>query len=96
MGADANMVMKKLLQKVADSLVSHRKYKGIDKVEVYFVFGSQYKTAMCQFVYGLKIKTNLPYSRKLEFIRELQGDIKSFSEKKFNTTICNTDVVYEN
>lgn len=96
MGADANMVMKKLLQKVVDSLGSQKKYQGFQKVDVFFVFGSQHKTAMCQFVYGIKIKTQLPYTKRVDLVRELQVDIKRISDKKFETTVCATDVIIEN
>ena len=96
MGADANMVMKKLLQKVVDTLISQKKFQGIQRVEIFFVFGSQHKTAMCQFVYGMKIITQLPYTRRTDLVRELQVDLKRISEKKLETTICATDVIIEN
>ena len=96
MGADANIVMKKLLQKVVDTLISQKKFQGIQRVEIFFVFGSQHKTAMCQFVYGMKIFTQLPYTKRTDLVRELQVDLKRISEKKLETTICATDVIIEN
>ena len=54
---DANNVMKKLLQKMVNHLISLKEFKDIDKVDVFFAFTSKHKTAMCQTVYGMKIKT---------------------------------------
>lgn len=95
MGADANMVMKKLLQKVVDNLLSQKKYQGLQSATIFFVFGSQHKTAMCQFVYGLKIKTQLPYTKRSDLVRELQVDIKRISDKRIQTSVCATDVMIE-
>jgi hypothetical protein len=96
MSTDGNLMMKRVLQKVANNLISTKKYNQIVKVDIFFVFGSSHKTAMCQYVYGMKIKTQLPFTKRVDLLREFQLDLKNNVEKSFNTVICATDVVVEN
>lgn len=56
MPQEANTVVKKFLNKIAKDLISRKKFDGLDSVEVFFAFGSRTKTAMCDWVYGIKIK----------------------------------------
>jgi hypothetical protein len=95
MGTDGNLMMKKILQKVANSLISTKKYNSFKEVNIFFVFGSPFKTAMCQYVYGMKIKTDLTFTKRIDLLREFQLDLKKNIEKSFNVNICATDVVVE-
>lgn len=95
MGGDANIVLKKMLQKISNHLLDLDKFKSIDNAEIYYAFGSPIKTAMCDGVYGIKIKTKLSYSPESELIRLFQKSIESMSKKSFNQSICCTDLIIE-
>jgi hypothetical protein len=95
MSSDANVVMKKMLQKMATHIVSHKTYSEIDSVDVFFAFGSKHKTAMCDWVYGIRVNTKIPLSRRSEIITRFQSDMKKLSDKTFNQSVCCTDVIFE-
>ena len=94
MDMDANQVMKKMLQKITNSIVSDRKYLPFDKVDIFFVFGSRHKTAMCDWVYGMKIYSKGSFGLRSELVQELQMEIKKKSERFFNQSLCVTDVLF--
>lgn len=94
MGNESNTMVKKMLQKLCNQLTKSKEYSTFTKVEVFFVFGSKHKTAMCDYVYGLKIisKNQL---RDNYLINKLQSDIKQKVETLFDLSPCCTDVIYE-
>jgi hypothetical protein len=94
MDNNANQVMKKMLQKITDSIVSNRKYSSFDKVEIFFAFGSKHRTAMCDWVYGMKIYSKGSFGLRSEIVQELQMEIKKKSERFFNQSLCVTDVIF--
>ena len=94
MDNNANQVMKKMLQKITDSIVSNRKYSSFDKVEIFFAFGSKHRTAMCDWVYGMKIYSKGSFGLRSELVQELQMEIKKKSERFFNQSLCVTDVLF--
>jgi hypothetical protein len=94
MDNNANQVMKKMLQKITDSIVSNRKYSSFDKVEIFFAFGSKHRTAMCDWVYGMKIYSKGSFGLRSELVQELQMEIKKKSERFFNQSLCVTDVIF--
>jgi len=94
MDNNANQVMKKMLQKITDSIVSNRKYSSFDKVEIFFAFGSKHRTAMCDWVYGMKIYSKGSFGLRSELVQELQMKIKKKSERFFNQSLCVTDVIF--
>jgi len=94
MDMDANQVMKKMLQKITNSIVSDRKYLPFDKVDIFFVFGSRHKTAMCDWVYSMKIYSKDSFGEKSDLVRDLQMEIKKKSERFFNQSLCVTDVLF--
>lgn len=96
MSTDANNVMKKLLQKMVNHLISLKEFKDIDKVDVFFAFTSKHKTAMCQTVYGMKIKTSLPKMDRDDLVRNLQSKLKKMADMSFQHSICATDIIFEN
>lgn len=91
MGSESNIVTKKLIQKIVNHLLEKKEFSDILNADVYFAFGSPHKTAMCQYVYGLKIlsKNKEPY-----LISKLQSDIKSIADRRLNMSVCCTDVIY--
>lgn len=94
MDNNANQVMKKMLQKITNSIVSNKKYSPFDKVEIFFAFGSKHRTAMCDWVYGMKIYSKGSFGLRSELVQELQMEIKKKSERFFNQSLCVTDVVF--
>jgi len=94
MGSDSNTVIKKFIQKISNQLIKKNEYENFIFCEVFFVFGSKHKTAMCDFVYGLKIisKTQL---RDNYLISKLQSDIKTNMDNLLDVSVCCTDVIFE-
>jgi len=95
MNADGNIVMKKLLQKISDYVLKTKGFEEFDKVDVFFAFGSRHKTAMCDWVYGIKIKTDEPYSTRDLRVRDFQLAVRKITDQKFNQTVCCTDVIFD-
>jgi hypothetical protein len=93
MSTEANNVMKKLLQKMSNHLLS---LKEIDKVDIFFAFTSKHKTAMCQTVYGMKIQTSLSRMNRDNVVRELQTKLKKMADVSFQHSVCATDIIFEN
>jgi hypothetical protein len=95
MSSDANVVMKKLLQKIANHVLTSKDFNDFGKVEIFFAFGSKHRTAMCDWVYGMKINTNIEYSTRNLKVRDLQMAIKRKCDHMFQQTVCCTDVIFE-
>lgn len=95
MGGDSNIVMKKLLQKMVDRITTSKKYSDLSKVEVFFAFGSVHKSAMCQWVYGLKIYSRKRFGRGSDTINELQKEIRRNTDSYFKQSVCLTDIMFE-
>jgi len=96
MSTDANNVMKKLLQKMSNHLISSNEFRDIDSVDVFFAFTSKHKTAMCQTVYGMKIKTSLPKMDRDNVVRNFQSKLKKMADVSFQHSVCPTDIIFEN
>lgn len=94
MGSDSNTVVKKLLQKISNQLIKKSDYDNFISCDIFFVFGSKHKTAMCDFVYGLKI-TSKTQLRDNYLISKLQSDIKFNMDNLLDVSVCCTDVIFE-
>ena len=94
MGNDSNLLVKKLLQKISNQLIKNPDYGNLVGCEVFFVFGSKHKTAMCDYVYGLKVLSKSQL-RDNYLISKLQSDIKANMENLFDLSVCCTDVIFE-
>jgi hypothetical protein len=95
MSQDANLVMKKMLQKIAVHILTSKEYKDFDEVDIYFAFTSKHKTAMCQTVYGMKIYTKAPYSMRDSLVKDFQMSIRKVTDKMMNQSVCCTDIIFE-
>jgi len=95
MSQDANLVMKKMLQKIADHILTSKEYRDFDEVDIYFAFTSKHKTAMCQTVYGMKIYTKTPYSMRDSLVKDFQMSIRKITDKMMNQSVCCTDIIFE-
>jgi hypothetical protein len=94
MTPDSNIVMKKYLQKIVNQIISLKKYSDLQKVDVFFMFGSPHKTAMCQWVYGIKILSDKKFGRGSDTINDLQKDIRRITDKEFGQSVCLTDILF--
>jgi hypothetical protein len=95
MSSDSNIVMRKYLQKIVNQLLSTKKYSDLQKVDVFFTFGSPHKTAMCQWVYGIKIYSQKKFGRGSDTINDLQKDIRRSTDSVFQQSVCLTDIMFE-
>lgn len=94
MNSDKNKIMKTLLQQVANKMILSTEFEKIKMVEFYYVFGSPVKTAMCDWVYGLKVSTIITSKLREEYIIKFQNSLKIYIKNKYNQTICPTDVIF--
>lgn len=94
MAVEGNDMMKRFLQKLVNELINQGEFVDLKKVNVFFVFGSKHRTAMCDWVYGLKILTDLPQPIKNDVVRNLQNKIKMKTQKVLQTSVCCTDVIF--
>jgi abortive infection bacteriophage resistance protein len=95
MNQEKNIYTKKFLSKMVNEIKKRKEYSDLDKVEVFFVFGSNVKTAMCDWVYGMKVYSRLPLSTRDEIIRQFQMDVRRAFQNYFGQSICATDVLFE-
>jgi hypothetical protein len=80
---------------MAKQIKEKKEYSELDNVDIFFVFGSKVKTAMCDWVYGMKIYSKLSVSLRDDLIREFQMDIKKNFQRFFGQSICATDIIFE-
>ena len=96
MNQDKNIVTKKFLSKIVQQVKQRKEYSDFDDVEVFFAFGSNVKTAMCDWVYGMKIFTKLPLTLRDDLIKRFQMDVRKIFQDFFGQSICATDVIIVN
>jgi len=95
MSQDANLMMKKMIQKIANYLLEKKEFIDFKKVEIFFTFTSSHKTAMCQTVYGMKIYTNASYNMRDSLVKDFQMQIRRMTDKVLNQSVCCTDIIFE-
>lgn len=94
MGGESNLIIKKYIQTISNRLIKSKEYENFISCDVFFVFGSKHKTAMCDFVYGIKIKSKTQF-RENYLISKLQSDIKSDIDNLLDVSVCCTDIIFE-
>ena len=93
--ADKNIIMKNSVEKILKNLVQKGPaFKEVDSVKLKFLFRAPIKTAMCDWVYGMKIYSKGSFGLRRELVQELQMEIKKKSERFFNQSLCVTDVLF--
>jgi len=92
---DPNIVQKKYLTKIVSNIIKKEKYHGISKVEIFFVFGSKVRTAMCDWVFGMKVYTTLPTMERVQLVNQLKLEVRRKTDSFFKQSFCCTDVVFE-
>jgi hypothetical protein len=90
--ADRNLILKKSLDKiVSQALQRDKSLGGVETIEVTFLFRAPVRTAMCDWVYGVKIyvkegtDTVIVGERIKERITRVMSQIS-------NDTFCLTDI----
>jgi len=94
MSNEGNEKMKRFLQGGFNTLLKLNEFSDIDKIEVFFVFGSQHKTAMCDWVYGIKIYSQMSINSRADSARSLQIKVGRATEKLLGVRVCCTDVIW--
>lgn len=94
MQGQGNEMMKRFLQQIVNSLLRTKSFEDISKVEVFFAFGSKHKTAMCDYVYGLRIHSDIPMTMRPSLGSDLIQKIKGNVERTMNKSVCCTDVIW--
>jgi hypothetical protein len=90
--ADRNLILKKSLSKiVAQSLERDKSLQDVETIEITFLFNAPVKTAMCDWVYGLKIYVK-EGANTSEISSKIQNRISSVMSRISNDTFCLTDV----
>lgn len=91
---EGNEKMKRFLQKLLNQVLQKKEFDDIDRAEVFFVFGSKHRTAMCDWIYGIKVVSRMPKVERPDSSRDLQMILKRNTERLLQTSICCTDVIF--
>ena len=91
---EGNEKMKRFLQKLLNQVLQRKEFDDIDRAEVFFVFGSKHKTAMCDWIYGIRVYSNMPLSQRADSLCDLQMTLKRNTQRLLQTSICCTDVIF--
>ncbi len=93
--ADKNLILKKSLQKIVKSAIKKDPILSeVYRVDITFLFRSPVMSAMCDWVYGMKIYSKDSFGEKSDLVKDLQMEIKKKSERFFNQSLCVTDVLF--
>lgn len=89
-------VMKRMLNRVVKNTISRDPaFKDVYKADVFYLFQSPIKTAMCDYVYGLRIYTENEFVDKPTISSKLQKKITNVVSQVSNKTFCCTEVSFE-
>lgn len=89
-----NDTVKRLLEKITKKLLETKEFSHIQRVEIYYVFGSKIKTAFCDYVYGMKVSSKTEPIDNFT-ISSLQRKMQLHVDKIMKTKVCCTDVMKE-
>lgn len=94
--ADKNLILKKSLQKIVKSAIKKDPILAeVYRVDITFLFRSPVMSAMCDWVYGLKIHTNSEYVDRIAIANRLKTKITNILSQISNDSFCCTDVAFE-
>ena len=94
--ADKNLILKKSLQKIVkNSIKKDPVLSEVYRVDVTFLFRSPVMSAMCDWVYGLKIYTKTEYVDRIAISNKLKSKITNILSQISNDSFCCTDVSFE-
>lgn len=90
--ADRNLILKKSLDKITSQALQRDKgLGGVETIEVTFLFRAPVKTAMCDWVYGLKIYVK-EGTDTLMVGEKIKDRINRVMSRISNDTFCLTDI----
>lgn len=90
--ADRNLILKKSLDKiVSQALQRDKSLGGVETVEVTFLFRAPVRTAMCDWVYGLKIYVK-EGTDTVMVGNKIKDRITRVMSQISNDTFCLTDI----
>lgn len=93
---DKNLIMKKSLEKILSNLLKKNPaLKDVDSISLSFIFSSPVKTAMCDWVYGVKIVTKIPEVNQAEISYVITQTITKTMSLLSKNTLCATDINFE-
>ena len=95
MNQDNNLVMKKTLQKIFDYFLKKKKYQKFESIEVIYAFTSKFKTAMCQSVVGIKVKSDGNKNDLNNLLTDLKSDVKKITDEYFGHSVCILDIIFD-
>lgn len=94
--ADRNLIMKKSVEKILSNLLrKNSAFRDIDSISLTFLFSAPVKTAMCDWIYGVKITTKRPDVNQGEISLIMSQTISNTLALISKNTLCATDVVFE-
>jgi hypothetical protein len=89
-------VMKRMLNRVVKNTISKDPaFKDVYKADVFYLFQSPIRTAMCDYVYGLRIYTESEFVDRPMISSRLQKKITNVVSQVSNKTFCCTEVSFE-
>jgi hypothetical protein len=89
-------VMKRMLNRVVKNTISKDPvFKDVYKADVFYLFQSPIRTAMCDYVYGLRIYTESEFVDRPMISSKLQKKITNVVSQVSNKTFCCTEVSFE-
>lgn len=90
--ADRNLILKKSLDKItSQALQRDKSLGGVETIEVTFLFRAPVRTAMCDWVYGLKIYVK-EGTDTVMVGEKIKDRINRVMSRISNDTFCLTDI----
>lgn len=88
--------MKRVIDKIVKNTIKkHPAFKNIRSVEVQFLMKSPVRSAMCDWIYGLKIESYNDDVNQPLIVSILKDKITDVSSKLTKDTFCLTDYYFE-
>lgn len=94
--ADKNLIMKKSVEKILQNLVKRNSaFENVESVELLFLFRAPIKTAMCDWVYGVKINTLKDSVDSVLVSTSITQSVSKTMSNVSKDTFCATDIKFE-
>lgn len=94
--ATRDETIKKMIDRVVrDTIKKDPIFKDVYMADVFYLFKSPIRTAMCDYVYGLRIFSENDYIDRPTISLRLQKNITTVTSKVSDKTFCCTEVSFE-
>lgn len=88
--------MKKSVEKILQNLVRRNSaFENVESVELLFLFRAPIKTAMCDWVYGVKINTLKDSVDSVLVSTQITQSVSKTMSNVSKDTFCATDIKFE-